>query len=124
MRGHNLPVAEPAVRMLQKQITIGKELKIMNREQLFCRIQQLGFTVDDIVLYLDTHPNCQKALAYYQRQRDLLREAREEYNRKYGPLTVVTFRQMQILGRGCSSRGRGKGRIDLCGVMTENCSIR
>ncbi len=88
MRGHNLPVAEPAVRMLQKQITIGKELKIMNREQLFCRIQQLGFTVDDIVLYLDTHPNCQKALAYYQRQRDLLREAREEYNRKYGPLTV------------------------------------
>lgn len=59
-RGHNLPVAEPAVRMLQKQITIGKELKIMNREQLFYRIQQLGFTVDDIVLYLDTHPNCQR----------------------------------------------------------------
>ena len=60
----------------------------MNREQLMKRIQELGFTVDDAVLYLDTHPNCPHAMAYYRVQQDLLRQARQEYQQKYGPLTV------------------------------------
>ena len=30
------------------------------------RINEVSFAVNDILLYLDTHPCCQEALAFYQ----------------------------------------------------------
>jgi spore coat protein JB len=60
----------------------------MDRDKLFRTIQMYGFAIDGIVLYLDTHPNCQHALNYYHKYNELKREAVEEYNRLYGPLTT------------------------------------
>ena len=35
----------------------------MNKQQLFAFITEVSFALDDISLYLDTHPECPKALA-------------------------------------------------------------
>lgn len=58
------------------------------RDKLFRIIQMYGFALDEINLYLDTHPKCQDGLDYYHRYSALKKEAVEEYNKLYGPLTA------------------------------------
>ncbi len=60
----------------------------MDKDRLFKTIQMYGFAIDEIVLYLDTHPNCRNALNFYHKYNELRRSAIEEYNRLYGPLTA------------------------------------
>ena len=61
-----------------------------NRKELLNHINQISFAVDEVKLYLDTHPCDAEALAYFRefsRERNL---ALKEYARIYGPLTVDT----------------------------------
>lgn len=51
-------------------------------------VYETGFAVDDMVLYLDTHPCDANALNYYQQVVKMYREAVEAYECKCGPLTV------------------------------------
>ena len=48
-----------------------------SKAQLLQRINEVSFAVNDILLYLDTHPCCEKGMALYR-----------EYAQCYGPLTV------------------------------------
>lgn len=36
----------------------------MDKDKLFRAIQMYGFAIDEIKLYLDTHPNCRNALDF------------------------------------------------------------
>ena len=58
----------------------------MDKNKLLKRIQMYSFSIDEIVLYLDTHPNCRNALEYYHKYNALMHEAVNEYNRLYGTL--------------------------------------
>ena len=60
----------------------------MNRRELFEYINQISFAVDDAKLFLDTHPENQKALDYFQKYKEKRMEALKEYAEVYGPLTV------------------------------------
>ena len=62
----------------------------MNKDRLdmLKRVMELEFTAIDLNLFLDTHPNDQKALAYYDKILMELRETKREYEKRYGPLTV------------------------------------
>lgn len=62
------------------------------QEELLRFIYETGFAIDDIVLFLDTHPDDEKALAYYHKYKTLHSEAMKEYAKNYGPLlkTQVT----------------------------------
>lgn len=62
----------------------------MNRRELFEYINQISFAVDDVKLFLDTHPENQKALDYFQKYKEKRIEALKEYAEVYGPLTVDT----------------------------------
>lgn len=62
----------------------------MNRRELFEYINQISFAVDDVKLFLDTHPGNQKALDYFQKYKEKRIEALKEYAEVYGPLTVDT----------------------------------
>ena len=53
---------------------------------LLAQIYEIGFAMDDIVLYLDTHPTDQNALTYYQEVKRLQDEAVGYYEATYGPL--------------------------------------
>ena len=62
----------------------------MNRRELFEYINQISFAVDDVKLFLDTQPENQKALDYFQKYKEKRIEALKEYAEVYGPLTVDT----------------------------------
>lgn len=59
-----------------------------NKEQLEHWIQMVSFAAFDTALYLDTHPDCLEALAYYKKHLMLRKQAMDEYARLYGPLTL------------------------------------
>ncbi|MGN0613670.1 MAG: spore coat protein CotJB [Porcipelethomonas sp.] len=56
------------------------------KEKLYRIIQMYGFALDEIRIYLDTHPNCRNGLEYFHKYKKLHKEAVEEYVRLYGPL--------------------------------------
>lgn len=53
-------------------------------------INEVSFAVNDIALYLDTHPDDENALAYYREKVMVRNEALREYASHYGPLTIDT----------------------------------
>ena len=59
-----------------------------SQAQLLQKINEVSFAVDDILLYLDTHPCCEEALAYYQENAAERRRLMKEYAKCYGPLTI------------------------------------
>ena len=61
-----------------------------NREQLLRKIMEYKFYVNDLTLYLDTHPNDRKALDLHNDYVKKLKEVTKEFEKMYGPLTVET----------------------------------
>lgn len=62
------------------------------RDRLLRRIQEEDFTVYETVLYLDGHPQNRKALAFYDEHCKIAKALRNEFESKYGPLTVCENR--------------------------------
>lgn len=58
-----------------------------NKAMLMKKIKQLDFTLKELNLYLDTHPNCRRALAMFQKYRMLRETAMNDYIKNYGPIT-------------------------------------
>ena len=53
---------------------------------LLMQIYKAGFAMDDVVLYLDTHPCDQDALNYYYYVVNMLNQAKQTYEQYCGPL--------------------------------------
>lgn len=49
-------------------------------------IYEIGFSLDDTILYLDTHPKDREALDYYHRLRKEYKELVKVFTVNYGPL--------------------------------------
>ncbi len=60
----------------------------MERKQLFDYINQISFSINDLHLYLDTHPDDQEALSYFRELLPLRKQALKEYQTKYMPLLI------------------------------------
>ena len=58
------------------------------KARLLQKINEVSFAVDDIHLYLDTHPCCQEALSFYQEYARERKKLMLEYAQNYGPLTI------------------------------------
>lgn len=64
----------------------------MNRPQVPSRcllmksIYEIGFSLDDMILYLDTHPKDREALDYYHKLHKQYHELTKLYTMNYGPL--------------------------------------
>lgn len=59
-----------------------------SRDKMLRTVQQYSFAVLESAMYLDSHPDCAEALAYYNKYKKLCREAKSAFEEKYGPLTV------------------------------------
>lgn len=60
----------------------------MDRNDLKLEIQRYRFAAHDMQLFLDTHPNDEKAFALFVSLTKKAKELKKEYVKKYGPLTV------------------------------------
>lgn len=60
----------------------------MCKEELRKLIQSINFTVLELGLYLDTHPQSICALEKYHECKKMLKEAVALYEKKFGPLTM------------------------------------
>lgn len=96
------------------------------RKDLLQWINVVSFAVDDVKLFLDTHPCDQNALAYFQEYSRMRNEALKEYAKYYGPLTIDTAAE------SCADRWNWinepwpwqEGDVNRCGIMRNDCSIR
>ena len=61
------------------------------RKDLLDWINKVSFAMDDILLFLDTHPCNQEAMACFEDYKKQRMHAMKEYAKYYGPLTLETI---------------------------------
>ncbi len=61
-----------------------------SKKELLQFIDQVSFAIDDLLLFLDTHPKEKRALEYYSELSARRNELLEKYAKFYGPLTIDT----------------------------------
>lgn len=59
------------------------------RANMLRKVQEADFMAYDLMLFLDTHPNCQTALTQYKDAVEKARTLRRRYEAAYGPLTAA-----------------------------------
>ena len=84
--------------------------------KLMKRIDDASFAMDDVILYLDTHPDDRNALNYYRYVVALRKEAVKAYEASFGPLTIEDADDA-CNGPRLQSAGPWEGRCSVCGDM-------
>ena len=59
------------------------------KEKLMREIQIMSFAIVETNLFLNTHPECEKARAFLNETRERKAAKAAEYEKKYGPLTAA-----------------------------------
>ena len=59
-----------------------------SREAMLNEIMALNFAINDLTLYLDTHPECTSAMQKHDEYVQKVRTLATEYQNLYGPLTI------------------------------------
>lgn len=62
----------------------------LDKENLLKNIMSLDFSINDLSLYLDTHPNDRNALEKHSEYVKKYNELVSIYENKFGPLTLYT----------------------------------
>ena len=58
------------------------------RAEMMKKIREYNFSVIELGLYLDTHPDDAKALCLYREYTKTLKDLKDKYQKVYGPLTI------------------------------------
>lgn len=58
------------------------------RMEMAQQIRCLEFAITELALYLDTHPDDQKALCLHRKYCKEVKELKDKYQKVYGPLTI------------------------------------
>ena len=64
--------------------------KRMNQKELYEWIMMLGFCAVDMMLYLDTHPDDEEALNYFNQCTALYNAAKQSYQEQFGHLNAFS----------------------------------
>lgn len=67
----------------------------MNRTELLRQIQATDFALYDVILFLDSHPSDQKALAYYHKTKANMDELVRQYTATFGPLSADSVKSTE-----------------------------
>lgn len=61
----------------------------MNQKSMLMKqINEASFAIDDVLLFLDTHPKNASAMQYYQNVVSMRKKALDAYQSQFGPLLV------------------------------------
>ena len=58
------------------------------REEMMMKIKSYSFSIVELGLYLDTHPDDEKALCLHREYTNKLKELEDKYQKMFGPLTI------------------------------------
>ena len=58
------------------------------RREMINKIRILEFAITELALYLDTHPDDEKALCMHRKYCKEVKELKDRYQKVYGPLTI------------------------------------
>lgn len=72
------------------------------KKTLWKAIHQYGFVLDELILYLDTHPNDKYALAEFEKTKKIYDECFETYCREYGPLIAKNSKNGDKFSWACA----------------------
>ena len=61
---------------------------MMTREEMIMKIKEYNFAVIELALYLDTHPEDEKAPCLHREYTKKLKDLKDKYQKVYGPLTI------------------------------------
>lgn len=67
------------------------KMSMSEREMLMWKMQAYDFAMEEVGLFLDTHPNDQTALSYFKQYRDLKKQAEVDFVKKFGPVTIDNY---------------------------------
>lgn len=67
----------------------------MNRNDMLCQLMALNFSLIDLNLYLDTHPNDTKTIEAYNELNKEYTTLKKEYEETFGTLTPGTIKNNQ-----------------------------
>ena len=59
-----------------------------DRKAALLKVQQLSFALTEANLYLDSHPTCEKGIAYFKKHKAELDKARADFEKNFGPLIM------------------------------------
>ncbi|MEZ4358162.1 MAG: spore coat protein CotJB [Eubacteriales bacterium] len=63
-------------------------MRMTEKDKLMRNVQATSFAMDDVILYLDSHPHDRNALNYYEKYKRMRNQAMEEYTSRFGPLNA------------------------------------
>lgn len=58
------------------------------RREMMMKLRAYNFSIVELALYLDTHPDDEKALCLHREYAKKARELADQYQRMFGPLTI------------------------------------
>ena len=58
------------------------------RKEMINEIRCLDFAINELALYLDTHPTDQRALCLHKKYCKEVKDLKDKYQKVYGPLTI------------------------------------
>lgn len=61
-----------------------------NREELMKQLMAYKFAINDMSLFLNTHPEDERALRYHNEYVCEFNKIKDEYEREFGPITFET----------------------------------
>lgn len=77
------------VRDMMGMPNITQKPEMSAKQQLFRDIQIVSFLIKDAQLFLDTHPQDENALSFFDYYNQLLSTLTSEYERQFGPLNIT-----------------------------------
>ena len=66
----------------------GHECNKNEQNELLCKIKEYQFSIIELALYLDTHPEDERAICLHKKYANILKELTDKYQKVYGPLTI------------------------------------
>ena len=61
---------------------------MMAKDEMLMQIREYQFSIIELALYLDTHPEDERALCLHRKYANILRDLMDKYQRVYGPLSI------------------------------------
>ena len=66
----------------------GRTIDCCEKEEMLQQIRCHEFAINELALYLDTHPEDEKALCLHRKYAREAKDLKDKYQKVYGPLTI------------------------------------